>query len=883
MATELRKTGIEVVGDVPWGTHFCHFYETKEDLLDMLVPYFKAGLESQECCLWVVAEPLTEEEASHALRQAVPDLDRYLADGSIEILLGREWYLQGGTFDLARVTSGWNAKLAHALARDYAGIRVTGNTAWLEKKDWSDFCEYEDAVNASFTNQRMTVLCSYPLAASGAAEILDVARTHQFAIAKRHGNWEVIETSELKQAKEEIKRLNEELEQRVVERTRQLTTVNEELRKEITARKRAEESLRRSEAYLTEGQRLSHTGSWAWNVAAGENVFWSKEHFRIYGFDPAMATVPHHAARERIYADDLPLFDQAFDRAIRERADVDLTHRIVLPDGSMKYIHTLGHPVLDESGALVEYIGTVMDVTERQRAEEEREQLLARVQAALAEAEAAQHRFRDLVNSIEGIVWEADAGTFTFSFVSKQAERVLGYPVERWLSEPTFWKDHIHPDDREWAVNFCVTATAEKRDHDLEYRMIAADERIVWLRDLGTVVVEGDRATRLRGVMFDITERKRAEEALRKSERQFHALFDEAAIGMALVNAAGHLFESNRTLQLLLGYSAEELGDMPFTQLTHPDDVELDWHLFTELIRGERDDYHLEKRYYGKDGRLVWGNLTVSLVRDERGEPLFGIGVVEDITERKRAEEALRHTQAALAHVSRVMTMGALTASIAHEVNQPLAGVVTNGQACLRWLARAVPDLAEARAAVERIIRDGHRASEVIRRLRALTQKTEPQTAWLDLNDVIHEVSALVHSEVRKHRVALWTDLSPALPPVLGDRIQLQQVLLNLLINGIEALQAVTDRVRELQIRSYRHASDEVGVAVRDAGIGLDPENMARLFDAFFTTKPGGTGIGLAISRTIIEAHGGRLWATPHDGPGATFQFTLPAGSERVS
>jgi MEDS: MEthanogen/methylotroph, DcmR Sensory domain len=196
MATEeRRKTGIGVVGDVPWGTHFCHFYATKADLLDTLVPYFKAGLESHECCLWVLSEPLTAAEARQAWRQAVPDLERYLADGSIDILLGREWYLQGGTCDLARVTSGWHATLAHALARHSAGIRVTGTTAWLEQQDWSDFCAYEDALNASITHQRMTVLCSYPLAATGAAEILDVARTHQLAMAKRQGHWEVIETA----------------------------------------------------------------------------------------------------------------------------------------------------------------------------------------------------------------------------------------------------------------------------------------------------------------------------------------------------------------------------------------------------------------------------------------------------------------------------------------------------------------------------------------------------------------------------------------------------------------------------------------------------------------------------------------------------------------
>jgi PAS domain S-box-containing protein len=333
----------------------------------------------------------------------------------------------------------------------------------------------------------------------------------------------------------------------------------------------------------------------------------------------------------------------------------------------------------------------------------------------------------------------------------------------------------------------------------------------------------------------------------------------------------------------MLGYSAEELRGMPFTQFTHPDDVALDWQLYTELVRGQRNQYQLEKRYYHKDGRMVWGNLTVSLVRDERGAPLFGIGMVEDITERKRAEEALRQTRAELAHVSRVMTVGALTASIAHEVNQPLAAVVTNGNACLRWLAREVPDVEEARAAAERIIREANRANEVIHRTRALAQKTDPQAAWLDLNDVIREVVALMHGEARQQRVALRTDLAGALPPVLGDRVQLQQVLLNLLINGIEAIQAVTDRPRELWIRSQRPDANTVLVAVQDAGIGLDPQQMVRLFDPFFTTKPGGMGIGLAISRTIIEAHGGRLWATPNDGPGATFQFTLPLNSERQS
>src|ERR1700704_866796 len=233
---QLRKTGIGVVGDVPWGTHFFMFYETKEDLLDTLVPYFKAGLETGELCLWLVSEPLTEGEATNARRHAVPDFERYLANRSIEILAGGRFYFFGDNLDLQQAIRTWAEKTDFALDSGYAGLRVSASTAWLERKDWKAFSDYENAVNNCINGWRMTALCTYPLAGSTAAEILDVTRTHQFAIARRNNGWEVLETSELKQAKSEIKRLNDELELRVADRTRQLAAVNEEIRKEMIER-----------------------------------------------------------------------------------------------------------------------------------------------------------------------------------------------------------------------------------------------------------------------------------------------------------------------------------------------------------------------------------------------------------------------------------------------------------------------------------------------------------------------------------------------------------------------------------------------------------------------------------------------------------------------
>ncbi len=262
---------------------------------------------------------------------------------------------------------------------------------------------------------------------------------------------------------------------------------------------------------------------------------------------------------------------------------------------------------------------------------------------------------------------------------------------------------------------------------------------------------------------------------------------------------------------------------------------------------------------------------------------ILAFASVASLFERKRAEEALRQAQANLAHVSRVMTLGELTASISHEVNQPLAAVVINGQVCLRLLALEPPHPDEVRAAVERIVKDANRASEVIKRIRALAKRREPQMVSLDINDVIREAILLVQREVLSHGASLRTELAFALPPVLGDRVQLQQVVINLLMNGIEAMASIRDRPREIVIRSERDEDGEVHVSVQDSGIGIDSKTAEQLFSAFFTTKPGGMGMGLSISRSIIRAHGGRLWVSANADHGAAFQFTIPINGQAVS
>ena len=453
----------------------------------------------------------------------------------------------------------------------------------------------------------------------------------------------------------------------------------------------------------------------------------------------------------------------------------------------------------------------------------------------------------------------------------------LGYSVSELLGQSVL---KVFPADEQPVAQSNVAICLENigQTHSWEICKVRKDGSSLWVRENAKAVRRLDNQLIVLIACEDVTERKEAENALRQSEMylaEAQRLSHTGSFGWRV--ASGKIIWSEETFRMFGYDKVPSIKHATIFQRVHPEDRA---RVEQTIDRASSDgkDFEHGYRLLMPDGSVKHVHATAHAVTDASGGIEF-VGAVTDVTSRKRAEAELHEAQANLAHVTRVTALGELAASIAHEVNQPLAAVVTNAAACLRWLDRDPANLNEARATLRSIINDGNRAGEVIQRVRALVNKTTDRKA-LHINEVVNEVMSLVQHELFSHRVALRLELAPALPPVLADRIQLQQVILNLVINGIEAMQPVTDRPRELVIRTRQDETDQVLVTVSDCGVGVAAEDVDRLFDAFFTTKSGGMGMGLSICRSIVDAHGGRLSASGNTGPGATFQFTLPLHQE---
>jgi PAS domain S-box-containing protein len=521
--------------------------------------------------------------------------------------------------------------------------------------------------------------------------------------------------------------------------------------------------------------------------------------------------------------------------------------------------------------------------SQQKRIADELDKRVAQRTAELAAANAELQLQVGLLQRLPVSAWTLNPDG-TPDFVNQVWLEYSGQTLDFIRSHPEAWMIAVHPEDREAASMAFWEGVRSGQGFAFETRSLRVRDRTyrwhlnqaVPLRDAGGKVLK------FVGTTTDIDDQKRAQEELRASENDLRQILDGIPGLVAAITPGGVPDVMNRPFLEFFGKTAEELRSWSTNDIIHPDDLPRVIDAFTSSI-ATGTPFDLEIRYHRADGVYRRFEVRIHPARDADGRITRWYGLLVDIEDRKLAEEALNKARSELAHMSRVTSLGAMTASIAHEVNQPLSGIITNASTCLRMLATDPPQVEGARETARRTIRDGNRMSEVITRLRGLFSKKEPATESVNLNEAVLEVIALSIVDLQKNHVSLRPELADNLPLVTGDRVQLQQVILNLLRNGSDAMSAVEDRPRLLLIRTERDEGDRVRLTVQDAGVGFDPEATDRLFDAFYTTKSEGMGIGLSVSRSIIERHHGRLWAKLNDGPGAAFSFSIPRSSEGLA
>jgi PAS domain S-box-containing protein len=637
---------------------------------------------------------------------------------------------------------------------------------------------------------------------------------------------------------------------------------------DIEDRKRAEEvlqlvstDLQDNKAKLEEAQRIANVGYWEWDVLTGR-VNWSDETYRIYGLTPQEYPIDIAVVRRMIHPEDLESVFRVAEEAVRGGLRTDTEHRIVRAGGEMRTVHSQGDLKRDASGQPYQMFGTVQDITDRKRAEE----ALQRSQFYISEGQRLAHMGSWAFNH-----------TGFFEYWSPELFKIHGLDPQQGAPTVKQYLASVHPQDRDFIANTIKRMFAERVGCDVKERIVRPDGELRYIRCVGIPVVEGDVLKGFLGTAIDITEQELLNQELER--RQAHLA---EAQKLTHTGSWGWLLADRKPMHLseewyrIYGFDPAEGAPTQEEYLgrVHPED-RLKRKEADELASVEKADYDHEFRILLPNGKVKWIHTVGHPILSEAGDLLGFVGSSTDITALKSAEqerEKLRQLEADMAHIDRVSTLGEMAASLAHEIKQPIAAAITSANSCIEWLAHEPPNLDRARAAAARIDKYGNRAAEIIDRIRSFYRKSPPQRELVDVNGIIEEMLTLLKGEADRFLVTTRTELSADLPKIMVDRVQLQQVFMNLMLNAIEAMNASGG---ELTVKSERQ-DGQLQFSVRDTGVGLPTEKMDQIFSAFFTTKPQGSGMGLAISRSIVESHGGQLWASSNGGGGATFHFTLP-------
>ena len=845
MAEALRKTGISVVGDLPWGAHFCYFYETKQDLLDILIPYFKTGLENKEFCLWVISnsELLTVEEAKSELRNALPDLDRYVAEGSIEVVGHDDWFLSGNTFDPHTVANRFRKKLNEALARGYAGMRVNGSPAWLHDAGPQELRKFEAELDKLFPNERTIASCTYPIATIGADEIFDVARTHQFAIARRHGEWEVLETPELIQAKQEIQRLNDELEQRVVERTRELATANEELKREIAERQQAEDALRGSEDRLRlvidTVPALIHTG-----LPDGQLDFFNQRWLDFVGL--SLEDLSGWKWTAAIHPEDVAAMVERWRAALVTGEPYEHEARVRRADGEYHWMVHREVPLRDERGNIVKWYASSIDIEDRKRAED-----------ALRHSE---DHLRMIIDTIPVMAWSVRPDGVV-DFLNQRWLDYSGLSFEQHVADPM---GPIHPEDVPRVMEKWQASMALGKPYEAEMRLQRADGEYRWflvltkpLRDEQGNIVEWY------GVSIDIEDRKQAEEKLQHSKVQLAQAQRLAHIGSWDWDLRTNAVTWSDELYHIFGLQPGTInvaGEVD--RFIHPDDLDLGWDTVKRAV-ASKEPYDYYHRIIRPDGTERIARSRGSIMSDERGEPIKVFGATQDVTELRHAEEKLKATTEQLRALSANLQSAREEESkrIAREIHDELGGALTSW----RW------DLEEIRDTISEPL-DSSQVAALQTKIEAMIKLT---TTTLDIvRRLSSELRPMALDELGLVEAIEWQALQFQTRTGIAVEYEYSQEKVDLNSEQSTAVfrilqEALTNVLRHAQATkvtiTMKQESGEFFLAIKDNGRGIAESE-----------KSGAHSLGLLGMRERAHLIGAKIDITGIEGKGTAVSVRIP-------